>query len=237
MSVGGEDLEMLAESPRKIVARNTSKQVGLSELEVNERDQTARGEFRTLGIKLSAPKLDLLRGEQTTLIVTVTGLEGIKEVVPLELENKSSSVIQMAGGEVQRINISPSQVQGGTYTTERPLTGVQRGAFTIIGTVTGGRRIIEQTPKIAGGGPQVSNNPPGYTLCGAICGSPRVEQGTSKVSCRPSSTCTQAGCRCRLFRHKKGAPPAGKSLEDVADQGADPVDQEAGFTYVCRCVK
>ena len=140
LKVGGEDLEMLAESPRKIVARNTSKQVGLSELEVNERDQTARGEFRTLGIKLSAQKLDLLKREQTTLTITVSGLEGIKEAVPLELVNKSPSVIQMGGGEVQRINISPKQVQGGTYTTERQLTGVQRGAFTIVGTVISGRQ-------------------------------------------------------------------------------------------------
>jgi hypothetical protein len=139
VNVGGEDLEILAESPRKVVARNTSKQVGPSRLEVRERDKTTTGEFRTLALKLSAPKLELLRGEQTTLTVAVTGLEGLKEPVPLELENKSASIIQLGGGEFQRTKIIPSQVQGGTYTTERPLTGVQRGAFTIVGTVIGRR--------------------------------------------------------------------------------------------------
>ena len=139
LNVGGEDLEILAESPRRVVARNTSKQVGPSRLEVRERDKTTRSEFRTLAIKLSAPKLELLRGEQTTLTVVVLGLEGLKEPVPLELENKSASVIQLGGGELQRMKISPSQVQGGMYTTERPLTGVQRGGFTIVGTVIGRR--------------------------------------------------------------------------------------------------
>lgn len=139
LNVGGEDLGILAESPRKVVARNTTKQVGPSTLEIRERDKTTRGEFRTLGIKLSAPKLQLLRGEQTTLTVAVTGLEGIKEPVPLELENRSVSIIQLGGGNLQRMKIGPSQVQGGTYTTERPLTGVQRGAFTIVGTVIGKR--------------------------------------------------------------------------------------------------
>lgn len=136
VKVGGEDLQKLAESPRQIVAHNTTSHVGVSKCEVTEGSQTATGEIRTLGIALSAPKLDLLKGEQTTLTVTVSGLEGIEGPVPLELENKSSGVIQMSGGELQRTSISPSQVQGGMYTIERTLTGIQRGAFTILGTVS-----------------------------------------------------------------------------------------------------
>jgi len=138
LKVGGEDLEVLAESPRKVVARNTSNKVGPTDLVVEERGRTTSGEFRSVGINLSAPKLDLLRGEQTMLTVKVLGLEGIKEAVPLVLENKSASVISMGEGNLQQITISPAQVQGGTYTTERPLTGIQRGAFTITGTVISG---------------------------------------------------------------------------------------------------
>jgi hypothetical protein len=136
LTVGGEEMEILAESPRKLVARNNSNKVGPSQLIIREQGRVATGSFRNVGLKLSALKLDLLRGEQTTLIVTVLGLEGIKAPVPLVLENKSPGVIAMGNGTVERISISPSQVQGGTYTTERPLTGIQRGAFSIIGTVT-----------------------------------------------------------------------------------------------------
>ncbi len=136
LSVGGEELEKLAESPRKVVARNNSNKTGPTQLAVQEQGRTAHGEFRSLGIRLSAPKLDLLKGEQTTLTITVLGLEGIEKSVPLVLENRSSSVISMGGGNLQRISISPSQVQGDTYTTERPLTGIRRGAFTIVATAT-----------------------------------------------------------------------------------------------------
>lgn len=69
------------------------------------------------------------------LTVTVLGLEGIKAPVPLVLENKSPGIITMGSANIERISISPSQVQGGTYTTQRPLSGIQRGAFIIVGTV------------------------------------------------------------------------------------------------------
>lgn len=142
LKVGGEGLEVLAESPRKVVVRNTSNKIGPTELAVEEQGRTARGEFRSLGLSLSAPKLDLLKGEQTTLTVKVLGLEGLKEPVPLVLENKSAGVISMGNGNLEQITVSPSQVQGGTYTTERSLTGIQRGAFTITATVvSSGRRL------------------------------------------------------------------------------------------------
>jgi hypothetical protein len=136
LMLGNEELQILAESPRKLVARNSNSKAGLSQLVVREQGRTAVGEFRSIGLSLSAPKLDLLRGEQTTLTVTVFGLEGIKAPVPLVLENRSPGVISMGSANIERISISPSQVQGGRYTTQRPLTGIQRGAFTIIGTVT-----------------------------------------------------------------------------------------------------
>jgi hypothetical protein len=136
LMLGTEELQILAESPRKLVARNTSTKVGLNQLVVREQGRTAVGQFRSIGLSLSAPKLDLLKGEQTTLTVTVFGLEGIKAPVPLILENRSPGIIQMGSANMERISISPPQVRGGTYTTQRPLTGIQRGAFTIVGTVT-----------------------------------------------------------------------------------------------------
>jgi len=140
LTVGGERMEILAESPRQLVVRNGNILIGPTQLVVSEQGRTATGEFRSIGIRLSAPKLDLLRGEQTTLTVTVLGLEGIKAPVPLVLENKSPGIISMGSANFERISISPSQVQGGTYTTQRPLTGIQRGAFTITGTVTSDRQ-------------------------------------------------------------------------------------------------
>jgi len=135
LSIGGEDAPIIAESPRRMVAYNNSKNFGVTEIEVRENGTSVKGEFRNIGIELSSPKLDLLKGEQTTLTVKVLGLEGIKNPVPLVLENKSPSIIRMGGGEVQEITIMPNQVQDGVYTMRRPLTGIKRGSFTITGTV------------------------------------------------------------------------------------------------------
>lgn len=235
IGVGGNDLEILAESPRKVVARNPSGQpVGPSEIEVREKDQVAKGDFRTLGIQLSAPKLNLLRGEQTTLVVTVTGLEGIREPVPLVLENKSSGIIQMGGGEVQRLTISPSQVQGGRYTTERPLTGVQRGAFTITGTVVSGRQRPGGVNEAAGG-PQTAADTPGYDICGSGCIPYATEQGTGRIRCVTTPACRGRGtdCKCHLFRR---ASLTNEDYEHVENPDVY-ADMEAGYEYVCRCVK
>ncbi len=236
IGVGGNDLEILAESPRKVVARNPSGQpVGPSELEVKEKDQTARGEFRTLGVKLSAPKLDLVRGEQTTLTLVVSGLEGIKEEVPLEIENKSSSVIQMGGGEMQRISISPSQVRGGTYTTERPLTGVRRGAFTITGTVVSGRR---QGPGSGPRGPEIAAGlPPEFTQCDCDCQDPVLKGGQNgEIICKSDSTCSRLGCDCLMFRRAKGTTDLVPE-PDGAPKRAGVIPNNLLFTYLCYCVK
>jgi uncharacterized repeat protein (TIGR01451 family) len=133
--IGGETLPKLAESPRKIVAHNTTAQLGPSTCELTEGTQTASGNIRTVGIALSAPRLNLLRGEQTTVTVTVTGLDGLAEPVPLLSQNLSPGIVRMEGGEVQRLSIAPAQTQGGLYTTTRALSSVQTGTFTVTGTV------------------------------------------------------------------------------------------------------
>lgn len=235
LSVGGEELQKLAESPRKVVARNTSNKTGPTQLAVQEQGRTAHGEFRSLGIRLSAPKLDLLKGEQTTLTITVLGLEGIEKPVPLVLENRSSSVISMGGGNLQRISISPSQVQGDTYTTERPLTGIQRGAFTITATVTRDGRGQPQTPaNVGGGGPQTAVGYPGYNICGSGCGPPATEQGTGRIRCVTTATCRGRGkdCTCHLFRRPTNTNQDYEHVEGPNDW----TDRQPGYEYGCRCV-
>ncbi len=136
VNVGGQDMQLRAESPRRVIAVNTSNRAGLTEIELREGNQVRRGPFRSLGISLSAPKLNLLRGEGTTLTIVVTGLEDLRESIPLVIENKSPGVISMGGGNLQQVMIAPGEVRQGSYTTERPLTGIERGGFTITATVT-----------------------------------------------------------------------------------------------------
>ena len=124
----------LAESPRKIVFESPTNFTGPAEIAVKEGNTETKGTFRNVGVQLSAPKTNLMRGERTTLTVEVRGLEGIKEDVPLQLDSKG--VITMDGGNFQNLLIKPQEVtKDGRYTTTRAITGQQAGGFNVTATV------------------------------------------------------------------------------------------------------
>jgi len=135
VKIGGADVPLLAESPRQVVARGPVGLAGLTEIQIEENGRAGHAPFRNVAINLSAPKTNLLKGEQTTLTVRVTGLEGIREDLPLELDNKSPTVVRMAGGDEQTITVHAGEVRAGAYSTDRTLTGIRPGGFTILATL------------------------------------------------------------------------------------------------------
>lgn len=145
IKVGGEKGLVLAESPRKLVVFNASPVSGSREVEVREGGKTTTGKMTLLDIKLSAAKRSLTRGETTTLTVEVTGLEGLRENVPLNLVNFTTTTLTMEPANVQQLTITPAEVQGGKFTTKRTLTGIQPGAFHIEGTVINNSSINENS--------------------------------------------------------------------------------------------
>jgi CHAT domain-containing protein len=137
VKLGGTLLPPVAESPRSLILRNASESVGPTNLDVHENGVGMQCPFRNIGINMSAPRLNLIRGETTTLHVVVLGLGGVAGDVSLDLENTSPSVIRMSGGDRQHINIRASEVRPeGTYSMDRTLTGIMAGGFGVTGTVT-----------------------------------------------------------------------------------------------------
>ncbi|HYR76584.1 MAG TPA: hypothetical protein VEM96_12165 [Pyrinomonadaceae bacterium] len=125
---------LLAESPRKAVFQAPSNFSGSIELNLKEGNVETRGTYRNVGVNLSAPKTNLLKGEKTTLTVEVNGLQGIKQPVPLTLTY--GGVIVMEGGPYQPLLIQPSQVGAdGRYSTTRGITGIQTGGWNATATV------------------------------------------------------------------------------------------------------
>ncbi len=150
VKIGEATLSPIAKGPRKLVVRNTSEVLGPTKIEWKENGATTECPFRNLGIKLSAPLLNLLRGQTTTLTTEVLGLAGITEDVPLTLANNSPTVISMSGGNAQSLLIHPAEVTAaGTYLKQSTLTGIQRGAFGITGTVTWKNVCTTPAPKSA----------------------------------------------------------------------------------------
>ncbi len=129
LTINGVELAPLAESQGKVIARHTTNSPGVAALKCDELGVVSEGQVRILAVRLGADKLKLLRGEQTTLRITVSGLKGLKEVTPLVLLNESTEIVSMSGGDRQNITVNP-QAQDG-FSTERVLTGITPGGFRI----------------------------------------------------------------------------------------------------------
>ena len=134
--VGGTQLPLIAESPRSLVVHNTSEVSGPTNLDLRENGMAAQCPFRNIQINLSAPKLNLIRGETTTLHVMVLGLGGMSGDQSLDLQNNSPGVIKMSGGEQQHLTIRGTEVRpDGSYAIDRTLTGITPGSFGVTATL------------------------------------------------------------------------------------------------------
>ena len=143
VSIGGTVMPSVASSPRKIVVRNTCQTMGPTTIKVGQQECP----FRNIGIKLAAPKLNLQRGETTTLHVVVSGLAGITQPVTGNVVNNTPNIIKMAGGDVRHFTIELGQVRAdGTYSLDITLTGIMAGGFGITGTVNWAEVCTRATP-------------------------------------------------------------------------------------------
>ena len=144
VSVGFGLIRPLAESPRKTVFESPTNVTGPVQLMLKEGDAKTLAPYRNVGLRLNAPKTNLLKGEQTVLTVEVRGLEGITKPVSLQLD--ATGVITMEAGNAQKLRITPAEVnQNGIYTTTRAITGQQAGAFTVTATVLSDPKVMGET--------------------------------------------------------------------------------------------
>src|SRR5882762_9759793 len=77
--------KVLAESPRKVVVRSPANITGPSTIEVIKNGKVvAKCNYQSIGVRLSAEKLNLIRGEQTMLTATLSGLDGVAGPVSMQ---------------------------------------------------------------------------------------------------------------------------------------------------------
>jgi hypothetical protein len=132
IKVGDQTAQFLAESPRKVVVRSPANVTGPATMEVNEKGKVvARSNYQSISVRLSAEKLNLIRGEQTILTATLSGLNGVTGPVSFQLTNATPWTVRMEGGESQNVIASPEYFTGGVFTAKRTLTGVKAGGFSI----------------------------------------------------------------------------------------------------------
>lgn len=141
VTLGGEPLHVLAESPRRAVLQVPADALGVEELKVREGGEggtgtTATGPLRVLAVQLSADALDLRRGQTTELRVRVSGLEGLEDPIPLAIRNLSPSVVRLQGGDAQTVDIGSGDVSAaGEFLWRATLVGITPGGFEIFASV------------------------------------------------------------------------------------------------------
>ncbi len=157
-SIGSTQLQPLAESPRMRVMQNTSEVPGQTEIKYGEQGKQVTGLFQNLGVKLTSPNTNLLRGQKTTLEV-VALVQGIQQDVSLDLVNDMPGIVSISGGDNQHFNIHPADVQAdGTYHQNFTVTANQAGAWGATATLS----------CIGASGPQAVATPAGVGAPGPV---------------------------------------------------------------------
>jgi hypothetical protein len=136
IKIANQAASVLAESPRQVIAQTPAGLIGPGQVQLKKQDRVvAEGKLVSVGVRLSAAKLNLVRGETTMMTVSVLGGESLTVPVVVNLVNRSPWVVRMEGGQRQRLSIDPKQLNGAAVTTQRSLTGLRAGGFAITATV------------------------------------------------------------------------------------------------------
>jgi len=140
INIGNRPAEFVAESPTiTVFGIPNNAPTGQSVLTVNEnaanRPSNSQSAITVASVKLTADKLNLTRGEQAVATMTVDVGQNPKSTIPVQVS--CNGAVNMQGGNLQTIQIQPSQVNpDGTFTQTFPLTATQAGTFNIKATVT-----------------------------------------------------------------------------------------------------
>jgi len=150
VNVGGKQLPVIAESPRKAVVQiPADTPTGPGNITIKENgpgNNSQTAPFNVVSLQMNADKLNLMKGEKTNLHVSVTGLEGLKDNsgnIKLRVENVSpqtvsltfSPAFQQTGNAGTLLTRAVDLDGGNTVTFTEQVTGVSPGAFTITATL------------------------------------------------------------------------------------------------------
>jgi hypothetical protein len=156
VEIGGVEAQVLAESPRALVVRSPTGVVGSTEIRVREGETESTGPFRNVSIGLSAPRTSLAAGEREEVTIEASGLARLEGRLGALLRNETPAVIGLESGDLQTIEIDPSQVPpDGRFVATRTITGLRGGAFAMAS------EIVVDVPFAPPAPGPVAQDPPG----------------------------------------------------------------------------
>ena len=131
-TINNKEAVILAESPRQCIIEFPKDVKGSATITITEGEKTITQNINGVDYTIAAGKMNLLKGESTYIDVKISNLQNLQENATLSLENLTTGVVVMAGGNVQVIPILPESVSGvGTFYKRFTIQSLKTGTFTI----------------------------------------------------------------------------------------------------------
>jgi len=106
VKIGGKPCIPLAKSPRQVVVNTPENVTGPCSIEYQEGGKTAKGQFNNLQLNVSCAKTTLDKGESSTIVIKVSGMQGMKGPVRMRITNLNPGTVTLSGGNQQSFVIN-----------------------------------------------------------------------------------------------------------------------------------
>ncbi len=124
-------MEIIAESPRQCIVQYPGTAANNPILSVQENKQAkCTQQINTVNMSIIAGKLNLLKGEKTSLDVQVNGLQGLMQPATLTIENQTKEVIVLEGGDQQVLVFAPG-VTDSIFRKQLNVQSIKSGTFSV----------------------------------------------------------------------------------------------------------
>ena len=130
-SVGNQPATILAESPRSCIVAFPANATGMQQTQVQENGQQPCSK-NVSGVEMNvlAGKLNLTRGENTYIEVSITGLQNLEQTATLSLINLTAETVTLLPSNNIVIPLEPSSVSSGSFNQRFDVQSLKTGTFT-----------------------------------------------------------------------------------------------------------
>jgi len=131
--IDDKEMPVLAESPRQCICSVPENAPGKGNVTITEpQQQKCSAPVTVVHMQLTAGKLDLLKGEKTTIDVNISGLAGIEQPATLSVTNRTAATVTMINGNGQEFILAPGEYKDSTvFTKQFVVQSIKSGRFAV----------------------------------------------------------------------------------------------------------
>jgi len=133
LKIGDKPIKIVAESPVQTLFQLPNLEVTSTEMVLTENEDEYTANAQIIGMEFTADKLKLQKGEGTYIRVAIFGLNNIEEPVDFVLDNVSTPVITLQGGNHQELTFYPGEEN--TFSKSWRIQSLKSGGFNLIATL------------------------------------------------------------------------------------------------------